>query len=99
MLLASYKYEEFKKGELDMLVKKGFRLVFGFGNRPSDEISYSQSRIPYRFYFENTDTRLRSCSKIKDVALLPESKIVEGDWRIQSYGSVMSKTAGLPGCP
>ncbi len=92
--------EAFKKAEIQALVAKGFKVVFGFGNRPSDVATYQQFGVPYRFYFENLDTQSRSCSKILDVALLPSGGLRRGDWRIRAYDDLAPKTARLGAvCP
>lgn len=87
--------EAFKKDELKSLVAKGFKPVFGFGNRPSDVATYVANGVPFRFYFENLDTQLRSCSKVTDLPLVPEGALRQGNWRIRSYGSVGAKLGAL----
>ena len=79
--------EAFKKSELQRLVDKGFVVGLGFGNRPSDVATYQSFEVPFRYYYENPDTRLRHCSTIADVTALPESATVpeSGDFRIGSY--------------
>lgn len=81
--------EDFKKAELKALVDKGFRVVLGFGNRPSDVATYTTYGVPYRFYIENLDTSQRSCSKVTDLPLAPAGALRKGDWRIRSYGSLV----------
>lgn len=87
--------EAFKKNELKMLVDKGFKPVFGFGNRPSDVATYDAFSVPFRFYFENLDTERRSCSKITDVPLAASGAIQKGGWRIQSYTSLVAPFGAL----
>lgn len=92
--------EAFKKAEIQSLVAKGFKVVFGFGNRPSDVATYKQFGVPYRFYFENLDTQARSCSTVLDVPLLAAGGLRRGDWRIRSYDDLAPKTARLGAvCP
>jgi hypothetical protein len=81
--------EDFKKAELKALVDKGFRVVLGFGNRPSDVATYKTYGVPYRFYIENLDTSQRSCSKVTDLPLAPAGVLRKGDWRIRSYGALV----------
>lgn len=87
--------EAFKKAEVDALRAKGFQVVFGFGNRPSDVATYGAGGLPYRFYFENLDTQNRSCSKVTNLPLLGAGGLVRGDFRIRSYRAVGEKLTGL----
>lgn len=87
--------EAFKKNELDMLAKKGFRPTFGFGNRKSDVATYTAYGVPYGYLFENSDTALRHCSQIADLPLAT-SRLDKGMFRIQSYataGTLVGKTS------
>ncbi|NOU30397.1 MAG: phosphatidylinositol transfer protein [Polyangiaceae bacterium] len=88
--------EAFKKEAVKSVIAKGFKPVFGFGNRPSDVATYGDSGVPFAFYFENLDTHARSCSKVTDLTLLsPGSTLSRGNWRIRSYDDVMPRVAGL----
>lgn len=84
--------EDFKKSELEMLSKKGFRPTFGFGNRKSDVATYEAYRVPYGFLYENPDTAVRACSQ---VATLPRagSRLTAGMRRVQSYGEALGLVA------
>jgi hypothetical protein len=92
--------EAFKKNELAMLVAKGLKPVFGFGNRPSDVATYDANDVPFRFFFENVDTQNRSCSTIVNVPQLPGGALAKGDWRIQSYKSLVPRFGAVTAiCP
>jgi phosphatidate phosphatase PAH1 len=79
----------FKQNELQMLRDKGLNIVFGFGDQGSDDKAYTAAQIPYGFYYQKTDTLLRTCSDITGLPLEPAGALQKGNWRHKAYGDLM----------
>jgi hypothetical protein len=90
--------EEFKKSELAALAAKGFVITFGFGNRKSDVAAHGGRSVPFRFFYENDRTLLRSCSQIRELRALPSPfrRVQGGDFKIESYEDLEDAFDAVP---
>lgn len=89
--------QAFKSDELARLRAKGFVLALGFGNRTSDDGAYVANAIPYRFFYDNPSTGLRTCSNVDGYPALPASypALVSGEFRFQRYDDLAPAITAL----
>jgi hypothetical protein len=89
----------FKRAELAALRAKGLALRIGFGDQQSDVEAYQANDVPYGFYYEKRDTKLRHCSDIGDLTLAPAEGLEPGTWRHLAYTDLMPTFASTAtGC-
>ena len=90
--------QTFKTDELTRLAAKGFLLSIGLGNRMSDVAAYDAMKVPNKFFYENPDTRWRTCSDVDAVNALPSpfASLTGGDYRFATFATLQPAFDATP---